>query len=211
MHQEQSLLGPDDPAPVTIVNAGGAAPVLLICDHASNAVPASLHGLGLIERDLHRHIAHDIGAAAVTRLMAAKLDAPGVLAGYSRLVIDTNRDLDHPESVIGVSDGTPIPGNADLTPQQIRARIEECFWPFHRRIGAGLAGFAMKGQRPAVIAIHAYTPVFGGVERPWHVGVLWRDDARIAGPLIKALGAEPGLVVVTVIARPFITCYRIVA
>lgn len=195
MHQDLPLLGPDDPAPVSIVNPNGSAPVLLICDHASNTVPAALHGLGLVERDLHRHIAYDIGAAEVTHLLAAMLDAPAVLAGYSRLVIDTNRSLDHADSIIGESDGTVIPGNADISPEEIRTRIEACFWPYHRRIGSGLAGFAMRGQRPAVIAIHAYTPVLGGIQRPWHIGVLWGDDARIAQPLIAALRAHESLVV----------------
>jgi predicted N-formylglutamate amidohydrolase len=193
--QEFSLLGPEDPAPVSIVNPNGAAPVLLICDHASNAVPASLRELGLPERDLQRHIAYDIGAAEVTRLLAAKLDAPAVLSGYSRLVIDPNRDLYHADSIVGESDGTVIPGNTDLSPEDTRSRIEACFWPYHRRIGAGLAGFAMRGQRPALVSIHAYTPIFGGDERPWHVGVLWRDDGRIAEPLIAALRTNDGLVV----------------
>jgi len=189
------LLGPDDPAPVSVVNPNGSAPLLLICDHASNAVPAALHGLGLIERDLHRHIAWDIGAAEVTRLLAETLDAPAVLAGYSRLVIDPNRHLDHPDSIVGESDGTVIPGNADVSPEEVRARTDACFWPYHRRIGSGLAGFAMRGQRPAVIGIHSYTPVLGGIVRPWHIGVLWGEDGRIAMPLIAALSADESLVV----------------
>jgi len=195
VHQDIPLLGPDDPAPVSVVNPNGSAPLLLICDHASNAVPAALRGLGLVERDLHRHIAWDIGAAEVTRLLAAALDAPAVLAGYSRLVIDTNRRLDHPESIVKESDGTLVPGNAELSPEDIRARTDACFWPYHRRIGSGLAGFALRGKRPAVIAIHSYTPVLGGVARPWHIGVLWGEDGRIATPLIAALGAEKSLVV----------------
>src|SRR5690606_37264874 len=94
------LLAPEDPPPVTIVNPTGSGPVLLICDHASNAVPRSLQGLGLTERDLHRHIAWDIGSAEVTRMLAEALDAPAVLGGYSRLVIDCNRRLDHPDSIV---------------------------------------------------------------------------------------------------------------
>lgn len=193
--QDTPLLGPDDPAPVSIVNPEGSADLILICDHASNAVPASLQGLGLMERDLHRHIALDIGAAEVTRLMADRLDAPGVLAGYSRLVIDTNRELDHHESINRESDGTLIPANQDVTPQEARRRAEACFWPFHRKIGAGISGFAVRGVRPAIIAIHGFTPVFGGVERPWHLGVLWNEDGSIAIPLIEALRTHGDLVI----------------
>lgn len=193
--QDIPLLGPDDPAPVTIVNPEGSASLILICDHASNAVPAALHGLGLIERDLHRHIAHDIGAAAVTRLLADRLDAPAVLAGYSRLVIDTNRSLDHPESINRESDGTVIPANQDVSPQQAQQRAEACFWPFHRKIGAGIAGCALRNVRPAIIAIHGFTPVFAGTKRPWHMGILWNEDGSLAVPLIEALRTHEDLVI----------------
>jgi len=190
-----ALLSPSDPAPVAVVNPNGARAALLVCDHASNAVPAMLHGLGLRERELHRHIALDIGAAEVTRELARLLDTPAVLPGYSRLVIDCNRPLDHPTSIVTVSDGVEIPGNRDLSDADRRARIDACFWPYHRRIGAGLAGFAQRGLRPAIISMHCFTPVLDGRERPWHVGVLWDEDDRIARPLIAALGARDGLVV----------------
>ncbi len=188
-------LGPDDPAPVRIVNPHGSAPVLLLCDHASNAIPAALHGLGLTERDLHRHIAWDIGAAEVTEALATRLDAPAVLSGYSRLVVDTNRRLEHPESIARVSDGTTIPGNAGVTPEEALRRAEACFWPYHRRIGAGLAGFAERGIRPVIISMHGFTPVLAGVERPWHIGVLWDEDGRIALPLIESLRTNTDLVI----------------
>jgi len=190
-----ALLAPSDPPPVTVVNPDGARAALLVCDHASNAVPAALHGLGLPERELHRHIALDIGAAEVTRRLAELLDAPAVLTGYSRLVVDCNRRLDHPTSIVAVSDGVEIPGNRDLGEADRRARIDACFWPYHRRIGAGLAGFAMRGVRPAIVSMHCFTPVLDGIERPWHIGVLWDEDDRIAAPLLTALRARDGLVV----------------
>ncbi|MEE8334660.1 MAG: N-formylglutamate amidohydrolase [Alphaproteobacteria bacterium] len=190
-----TLLGPSDPAPVTVVNPDGARVALLVCDHATNAVPAALQGLGLTERDLHHHIALDIGAAEVTRELARLLDAPAVLPGYSRLVVDCNRRLEHPSSIVALSDGVEIPGNRDLTEADRRVRIDECFWPYHRRIGAGLAGFAMRDIRPAIISVHGFTPVLNGTERPWHVGVLWDGDSRIAQPLLAALSARAGLVV----------------
>lgn len=189
------LLGPEDPPPVAVVNPAGQAPVLLICDHASNAVPRALHGLGLTERDLHRHIAYDIGSADITRLLAQALDAPAVLAGYSRLVIDCNRALGHPDSIVRESDGVVIPGNAEVSPGDARDRAASCFWPYHRRIGAGIAGFAQRGIRPAIVAVHGFTPVLAGEERPWHVGILWGEDGRIAVPLIDALRRRTGMVI----------------
>jgi len=194
-HSGVALLGPSDPPPVTVVNPDGARGALLVCDHASNAVPAALHGLGLAERELHRHIALDIGAAEVTRELARLLDAPAVLTGYSRLVVDCNRRLDHPTSIVAVSDGVEIPGNRDLAEADRRARIDACFWPYHRRIGAGLAGFAMRDIRPAIISMHGFTPVLDGRERPWQIGVLWDQDGRIAEPLLARLRARDGLAV----------------
>lgn len=189
------LLGPDDPAPFSIENSNGAASVLLVCDHAANAVPAALHGLGLTERELNLHIAHDKGAAEVTRRLAKTLDAPAVFAGYSRLVIDCNRRPGHPSSILHVSDGIEIPGNRDVDAVEAARRADACFWPYHRKIGAGIAGFALRGVKPAVISMHSFTPVMAGAPRPWEIGVLWDHDARIAGPLIEALAARGDLTV----------------
>jgi predicted N-formylglutamate amidohydrolase len=187
-----ALLGPDDPPPVSVHNGNGAAPALLVCDHGSNAVPASLHGLGLTERELGLHIAWDIGAASVTRLLAEALDAPAVLANYSRLVIDCNRRPGHPTSIATESDGIVVPGNADLSAEEVRRRADAIFWPYHRKIGAGLAGFALRDALPAIVSLHSFTATLGGVRRPWQIGVLWDEDDRIARPLIAAL-RERGL------------------
>jgi predicted N-formylglutamate amidohydrolase len=181
------LLGAGDPPAVSVVNGGGAANALLLCDHASNAVPTCLNGLGLLARDLGRHIAWDIGAAEVTRHLAERLDAPAVLSGYSRLVIDCNRRPGHAASIAAESDGVAIPGNQGLTPAEAAHRSDACFWPYHRRIGAGIAGFALRGVKPAILSVHCFTPVLAGVRRPWQIGVLWDRDPRIAGPLLEAL------------------------
>ncbi len=193
VEQDTPLLGSDDPAPFTIENPNGAASVLLVCDHASNAVPASLHGLGLTERELNLHIAHDKGAAVVTRRLAETLDAPAVLAGYSRLVVDCNRRPEHPSSIPNISDGVEITGNRDIDSFEAARRADACFWPYHRKIGAGIAGFALRGAKPAIISMHSFTPTLAGTPRPWEIGILWDHDARIAGPLIEALSVQGSL------------------
>ena len=187
---EEGLLTPEDPAPYITFNTNGAEPLLLLCDHASNAVPRRLAGLGLLERDLNRHIAHDIGAAGITRHLAKRFDAPAILAGYSRLVIDCNRTLDHETSIIPESDATVIPGNARLGDGERRARAAACFWPYHRQIARTLESFDRRGVVPALIAVHSFTPVLLGNRRPWQIGVLWNEDDRIAAPLIEALRAR---------------------
>jgi predicted N-formylglutamate amidohydrolase len=190
-----ALLGPDDPAPFEVFNPQGRRSALVICDHASRVVPRSLDGLGLDEAVLRRHVGWDIGAAEVSRLLATALDAPALLGGYSRLVIDLNRRLDDPTSICVISDGVVVPGNRGLAPAAVHRRVAAIFRPYHRAVAAAIAGFRGRGIVPAIVSVHSCTPVMRGVERPWHVGVLWDRDRRIATPLMGKLAADPALCV----------------
>ena len=189
------LLGPDDPPACEVLNPEGAAPVVFLCDHASNRVPCALDRLGLAPADLERHIAWDIGAAAITRRLAAHFDAPAVLAGYSRLVIDCNRRLEDEQSILSLSDGTEIPGNRNLTGEDAAARVHAFFDPYHRACTAVLDEVEARGAVAVpVVMMHSFTPVMNGALRPWHAGVLWDgDDGRMALPLLDALRARDGL------------------
>lgn len=189
------LLAPDEPPPFEVLNPEGRAPVLLICDHASRAVPRSLDQLGLDGALLTRHIGWDIGAAEVTRELARRFDAPAVLAGYSRLVIDCNRRLADPSSIPEVSDGVEVPGNRNLAPAQREARASALYRPYHGAIAARLSAFSARGVTPALLSIHSFTPVMAGFARPWHVGVLWDKDPRIAVPVMRNLAADPSRII----------------
>ncbi|MBI2977826.1 MAG: N-formylglutamate amidohydrolase, partial [Rhodospirillales bacterium] len=136
---QAALFGPGDPPVFEIVNAAGPTPVQLLCDHASRAVPAALGKLGLGDIHFDRHIAYDIGAAEVTRRLAVTLDAPAVLAGYSRLVIDVNRPPGHPDSFPESSAGTEIPGNRSLGETARRQRVTTLFEPYHDAIHETIA------------------------------------------------------------------------
>ena len=186
---DAALLGPDDPPPFEILQPQGRAPLLIICDHASRAIPRVLGRLGLDETVLMRHIGWDIGAAEVTRRLAALLDAPAVLCVYSRLVVDCNRGLGDPTSIPEESDGVHVPGNVGLTPAARVARVDSIFRPYHTAIDARLAAFAGRGIVPVVFSVHSFTPVMNGFARPWHVGVLWDKDPRVPVPLIAELAA----------------------
>ncbi len=185
------LLAGDEPPPFEIVNAGGASPLVLVCDHASNRVPRALHHLGLAPAPLREHIAWDIGAADVARRLARRFDAPLALTGYSRLVIDCNRALNDPSSIAAESDGIAVPGNRGLSQGQRLQRAETLFKPYHDAV----ARLVAHKHEPAIVSIHSFTPVFQRTRRPWHVGVLWNEDRRIALPLIEALRRNPELVV----------------
>jgi predicted N-formylglutamate amidohydrolase len=190
-----TLLGEGDPPPVEVLRAGGTSPWLLIADHAGQAVPARLDRLGLPQHALDRHIGWDIGIAGVTASLAERLDACAILQAYSRLVIDCNRPLDAPGSIVARSDGTDVPGNAALDSDARDSRIAEIFAPYHARIEAELDRRA-RGERPTIlVAMHSFTPEMGGIARPWHAGVLYQRDARLAHALRDLLREEGDLVV----------------
>ncbi len=189
------LLGSSDPPPVTLHHPGGRRPWLLVCDHASRAIPASLGRLGLPVEATWRHIAYDIGAADLARRLATRLDAPAVLAGYSRLVVDCNRRLEDATAFTLNGDGHRITGNEGLDAAGRERRARACYEPYHAMIAAQLARIEAGGEVPVLLAIHSFTPVYGPRARPWHAGVLWDEDDRIARPLLAELRREPGLVI----------------
>ena len=135
-----------------------AAGVLLLCDHASNALPQSYGTLGLPAADLEAHIAYDIGAADITRRLAAQLGAPALLTRFSRLLIDPNRGAQDPTLVMRLSDRRLIPGNARIDAAEV-ARRRALYWqPYRTAVAETIAALMAKGPSPAVISVHTFTP-----------------------------------------------------
>lgn len=168
--------------------------IVLLCDHARNALPQRYGSLGLPAAEFTRHIAYDIGAEAVTRALAASLEVPALICGFSRLLIDPNRGLDDPTLIMKLSDGAIVPGNAAIAAEERTFRIERYYRPYHAAVARVLAARLRPG-RCAIVSIHSFTPSWKGVRRPWHVAILWAHDRRLAGPVLAALQADPALVV----------------
>ena len=187
------LIGPGDPDPVSILNEGGSAKLLLVGDHVSNRIPAALDGLGLQAEVLEEHVAFDIGTRKLITHLSQHLDAPAVLAGYSRLVIDLNRGLEDPSLIPEVSDNIPIPGNQGLSREDRALRIHCFYTPYRRAIDRMLQGIRARGVIPAFISIHSFTPQLAadGRLRPWQIGLMWDKDPRIPAPLFDRLRAHP--------------------
>jgi predicted N-formylglutamate amidohydrolase len=192
MHDDRGAAPNDVEAfdPVEIIAGRDDAGLMFLCDHASNALPKAYGTLGLEPADLLRHIAYDIGAAWVTRHLAAAFAAPAVLSTFSRLLIDSNRGADDPTLVAKLSDRQIIPGNAAISDAEIAARREAYWSPYRRAISARIEAMHKAGPVPAVVSIHSFTPNWRGDPRPWEIGVLWDSDPRFAQPLIAALAAD---------------------
>jgi predicted N-formylglutamate amidohydrolase len=180
-----SLLESDE-TPVALVNGGGRSPYVLISEHASNRLPKTLGTLGLPESDLERHIAWDIGAEKVARLLSRRIDAPLVLQRYSRLAYDCNRPPDAADAIPEISETTHIPGNLNLSPDDKLMRIHEIYRPFHAAIADLLDRRAAEGTRSMVVTIHSFTPVYKGRPRAVELGILHDRDTGLADKLITS-------------------------
>ena len=179
-----SLLGGEDGAAV-LVNGGGRSPYVIVCEHAGNRLPKSLGNLGLGAGDLEAHIAWDIGAEKVSRLLSRLLDAPLIVQRYSRLVYDCNRPPESPDAIPEVSEVTAVPGNRNLSAAQRLARIREIYRPFHAAIADLLDLRACDGVATALVTIHSFTPVYNGKPRSVELGILHDRDTRLSAKLIK--------------------------
>ena len=191
MNHTESMIGPGDPPPYTVINEQGQAKVLLVGDHVSNTIPKMLGNLGLDETALEQHIAYDIGTRKLVNHLSEHLDAPAVLAGYSRLVVDLNRSLEDPSVMPEISDDTVIPGNQNMSQAQRNLRIHSFYTPYRKAIDGMLHGFRERKIVPGFIAIHSFTPEMAGFVRPWHAGILWDKDPRIPLSLMQNLRAHP--------------------
>ena len=170
----------------------GDAPILVFCDHASNAMPAPFECLGLPQDILNTHIAWDIGAGALTESLARTLQCRYFACGYSRLIIDPNRDPTAHDLIPAVADQIPVPGNQMLTDADRDARLRNFHAPYHERLAAQIDELDNDFERPLAISIHSFTNrlMGAGNERPWGAGLLWREDEAAATFMIDWLRAH---------------------
>lgn len=181
-----ALLQEGEESPFIAVNEDGRSPFVLICEHASRTLPKKLGTLGLAEPELSRHIAWDIGAEKVARLLSRLMDAPLLLQRYSRLAYDCNRPPESPDAIPEVSELTAIPGNRKLSAEDRLARAREIYRPFHDGVSAVLDKRAAVGQASLIVSIHSFTPVYKGKPRSVELGILHDRDTTLSSKLIKS-------------------------
>ena len=193
------LLTVNDPPCCTLLNPSSAVPLLLICDHASNYIPPHLERLGLTPAQLEQHIAWDRGAADLVQLLSDQLGCRAVLANYSRLLIDVNRDpeLNEASLIPESSDNHQIPGNLNLSASERHERVVRISSNYHQEIERQLDALTAYTPAPLLFSIHTFTPKMQSSDqaRPWHAGMLWNQDPRIAKPLMAYLSRHQHLVI----------------
>lgn len=185
--------GPDEAR--EIIPGDRGAGLVILADHATNRIPPEYADLGLPAAQLARHIGYDIGIETLTRRLAAATGAPAVLSCFSRLLIDPNRGSDDPTLIMRLSDGAVVPGNARVDAAERERRIARFWRRYDDAVTATIEASMAHGPVPVVLSLHSFTPVWRGVPRPWHVGILWDRDDRLPRRLLDAFAADPALVV----------------
>lgn len=178
------LLGDDEVEPYVVLNREGSANCILTCEHAGAVVPESLDLLGMDPEDYTKHYAFDLGIRRVVETLSVLLDAPAILGNYSRLVVDLNRDLDHPTAFVTIGEGKTVPGNIGMPPENRAARVREIYEPYNTELGHMIDHAVAEGHHPAIISLHSFTPQYFQFRRPWEIGFLWTHDYRLSRALI---------------------------
>ena len=189
------LLGVGDVSPVFEQNAAGRSPFLFTSDHYGRLIPKVLGDLGLPKSELVRHIAWDIGIAGVAARLAQLLDAHLIAQRYSRLVIDCNRPPRVASSIPRLSESTIISANEGISREDAEIRRRAIFDPYHHRIDEVIDRRAHDKRPTLLVSLHSFTPIYAGVARPWHIGMLYHRDKTLPALLLNALRAEGDLVV----------------
>lgn len=179
----------DRPA-FTIYREESTHPVVLICEHASNYIPPAYHNLGLAAGTEHTHIGWDPGALPLATRISEILDATLIVANYSRLLIDLNRPLHATDSIPGHSDTFTIPSNLHCEDGERKKRQELIFKPFHDAVSSVLDHRKWHGYTTRLVSIHTFTRFMNGIERPWELGVLYKDACGYAQDIIFPLNEQ---------------------
>jgi predicted N-formylglutamate amidohydrolase len=184
------ILTGEEGDPVALENAVAQGPVILVCEHASRQLPASLGTLGLSAEALASHIAWDPGALAVSRLMAEQLDATLLFQRFSRLAYDCNRPPESPAAMPAKSEVFDVPGNAGLDQAARDARTRALYIPFRDRLRGLVETRIAEGRPPVIVTMHSFTPVYFGKPRDVEIGILHDADTRLADAMLAAAGTD---------------------
>ena len=188
-----ALLAPEEGPAVEVREGSGS--FVVVCEHASNRVPKSLGTLGLAPIDLERHIAWDPGAAQLSAGIAVHTRGATVFQRFSRLVIDCNRDPGDIDAIATFSEDTQVPGNLGLPPEARQSRVAGLWHPFHAALEHLLDRRRVARRATGLVTVHSFTPVYRGVARPWHVGIISTAERRLAEATLAVLRRDKALVV----------------
>lgn len=156
--------------------------LILSCEHGGNRLPAPFGAL-FSPKFLESHRGHDPGALELARDFARVTGAPLFYSTVSRLLVELNRPLGHPQLF------------SPRVPHSARARLLARYYePYWRRVEDAVRARA----RVLHVSFHSFTPELRGERRTTDVGLLFdparAPEARFCGRWREALlRCDPGL------------------
>ena len=145
---------------------------VITCEHGGRAVPSAYAALFAGQQAvLDSHRGWDPGALALGAQMARALGVPLHAATTTRLLVELNRSIGHPQLFSEFTRGLP--------PAQRQQILQHHYRPHRDAVEGAIAGHIAAGHRVIHIASHSFTPVLNGVAR--RADVAWLYDPRRAG------------------------------
>jgi predicted N-formylglutamate amidohydrolase len=143
---------------------------MITCEHGGNRIPARYRRLFRGERALlDSHRGYDPGALVMAKALARSRGAPLVASTVSRLLVDLNRSVGHPQLFSAVTRAAPA---------QTRAQIIAIYYrPYRLQVERLVTQAVERGDRVIHISSHSFTAELDGRVRDADVGLLY-DPGR---------------------------------
>jgi predicted N-formylglutamate amidohydrolase len=144
---------------------------VISCEHGGNRVPVPYRPL-FHEADalLNSHQGYDPGALVMARAMAAAFKGPLVISTVSRLLIDLNRSIGHPQLFSAATWAITVAERKEI--------IAHYYAPYRAQVGQLVSQSVADGRRVLHISSHSFTPVLDGKVRQADVGLLYNPARR---------------------------------
>ena len=163
-------------ARAALVTAAANDAFLITCEHGGNRIPATYRPLFRGRRALlDSHRGYDPGALAMARALARAFGAPLVTSTISRLLVDLNRSIGHPQLFSAATRGVPA---------TLRARmLKKHYRPYRVQVERLVSQSLSRGRRVIHISAHSFTPELDGKLRSADVGLLYDPRRRAEAEL----------------------------
>ena len=166
--------------------------LVLSCEHASWQLPPD-EDLGVPAAVLRSQAGWDPGAFEVAARLGDDLGLPVHAGAFSRMYVDLNRPVDHPDVIPHTSYGARVPGNDALTADARRLRLATFHRPYWDAVAHDVRARLVDPGACLLVCSHSFDPALDPAQRGFDVGVLYDPahafEANLAEQMIFALAA----------------------
>ena len=144
---------------------------IITCEHGGNRIPAPYRALFRGQRALlDSHRGYDPGSLIMAKALATAYRAPLVASTVSRLLIDLNRSIGHPQLFSAVTRAAPAQARAQI--------VEQYYRPYRGQVERLVSQAVSRGHRVVHISSHSFTAELDGTVRGADVGLLYHPGRR---------------------------------